>query len=98
MTALDDLGVSVRGVDREAVKPGEAVVMTMHRAKGTEFSKVILVGLGAKSMPPSLKAYEYSEADLQEAVARERSLLYVAASRARDELVVTWSGEPSELL
>lgn len=29
---------------------------------------------------------------------RERSLLYVAASRARDELVVTWSGRRSELL
>ena len=98
VTALDDLGVSVRGVDREAVKPGEPVVMTMHRAKGTEFSNVVLFGLGAKSMPPSLKAYEYSEIDFQEAVARERSLLYVAASRARDELVVTWSGEPSDLL
>ena len=98
VTALDDLGVSVRGVDREAVKPGEPVVMTMHRAKGTEFSNLVLFGLGAKSMPPSLKAYEYSEIDFQEAVARERSLLYVAASRARDELVVTWSGEPSDLL
>jgi superfamily I DNA/RNA helicase len=98
VTALDDLGVSVRGVDREAVKPGEPVVMTMHRAKGTEFSNVVLFGLGAKSMPPSLRAYEYSEVDLQEALTRERSLLYVAASRARDELVVTWSGEPSDLL
>ena len=29
---------------------------------------------------------------------RERSLLYVAASRARDALVVTWSGERSALL
>lgn len=98
VTALDDLGVSVRGVDREAVKPGEPVVMTMHRAKGTEFSKVVLFGLGAKSMPPSLKAHEYSDVGLHEAVTRERSLLYVAASRARDELVVTWSGEPSALL
>jgi hypothetical protein len=29
---------------------------------------------------------------------RERSLLYVAASRARDELVITYHGSPSELL
>jgi ATP-dependent exoDNAse (exonuclease V) alpha subunit len=29
---------------------------------------------------------------------RFRSLLYVAASRARDELVVTWKGSPSALL
>lgn len=29
---------------------------------------------------------------------RERSLLYVTDSRARDVLAVTWSGTPSELL
>jgi ATP-dependent exoDNAse (exonuclease V) alpha subunit len=29
---------------------------------------------------------------------RERSLLYVAATRARDELVVSWNGKPLELL
>lgn len=29
---------------------------------------------------------------------RERALLYVAASRARDALMITLSGEPSELL
>lgn len=91
VTALDDLGVAVRGVDREAIKPGEPVVMTMHRAKGTEFSKVILFGLGAKTSQSNLQAYEFSEADLEEAKARERSLLYVAASRARDELVVSAS-------
>ena len=33
-----------------------------------------------------------------EALLRERSLLYVASSRARDALVVTWSGKCSELL
>lgn len=96
VTALGDLGVTVRGVDREAIKPGAPVVMTMHRAKGTEFSRVILFGLRPKTAPPGLKAYEYSDADLQEATARERSLLYVAASRARDQLVVTRSGDPSD--
>jgi superfamily I DNA/RNA helicase len=29
---------------------------------------------------------------------RERSLLYVVCSRARDELVVTWAGAPSPFL
>ena len=29
---------------------------------------------------------------------RERSLLYVSATRARDELVVLWSVEPSDML
>jgi superfamily I DNA/RNA helicase len=38
------------------------------------------------------------EGDQAEALQRERSLLYVAATRARDELVNIHSGEPSELL
>ncbi|MBV7292288.1 hypothetical protein [Corynebacterium sp. TAE3-ERU16] len=33
-----------------------------------------------------------------EAMRRERSLLYVAASRARDELLVTTGGAPPECL
>ena len=33
-----------------------------------------------------------------EALLRERSLLSVAASRARDELVVSWTDQPSPLL
>jgi superfamily I DNA/RNA helicase len=45
-----------------------------------------------------LKAYDYDDEELSEAQLRERSLLYVAASRARDELVVTYSGTPSSLL
>lgn len=94
VTALDELGVPVRGVDREAIRPGEPVVMTMHRAKGTEFSRVILFGLGAKAKARS----DVSDADAAEAITRERSLLYVAASRARDELVATWSGPPSALI
>lgn len=38
------------------------------------------------------------EEERADAELRERSLLYVAASRARDELVVTWSGRASALL
>ena len=34
-------------------------------------------------------------ADRPAALDRERSLFYVACTRARDELVVTWSGAPS---
>jgi superfamily I DNA/RNA helicase len=94
VTSLNELGIDVRAVDREAVHPGEPVVMTMHRAKGTEFTKVILFGLGATTTG-TRRAHETSATDLEEAMARERSLLYVAASRARDELAVTWSGEPS---
>lgn len=39
-----------------------------------------------------------TDVDREDALRREKSLLYVSASRARDELVVVWTGEPSELL
>ena len=45
-----------------------------------------------------MRDYEFSDEDKADALLRERSLLYVAASRARDELVVTWSGDPSGLM
>ncbi len=67
------------------------MVMTMHRAKGMEFTKVILFDVSASSIPAGLRNFEFSEEDQADAQLRERSLLYVAASRARDELVVTWS-------
>ena len=38
------------------------------------------------------------EAERADAMQRERSLFYVAATRARDELVVLWSGEPTSFL
>lgn len=98
VTGLGERGVDVRPVDNEPVKPGPPVAMTMHRAKGTEFSKVLLFGVNGKSLPKVLKGSDYSDDEKQDALLRERSLLYVAASRARDELVVTWSGEASELL
>jgi superfamily I DNA/RNA helicase len=72
--------------------------MTMHRSKGMEFAKVILVGIGAKSLPRAYLIDEVADEDRSDVLQRERSLLYVAATQARDELVVMYSGEPSALL
>jgi superfamily I DNA/RNA helicase len=72
--------------------------MTMHRAKGTEFSDVLLFGVGASSLPNPSVLNGLSESDRDDALLRERSLLYVAATRARDQLACTWSGARSPLL
>lgn len=98
VSGLAERGVETRAVDRAEPKPGAPVVMTMHRAKGTEFAKVLLFGISHGSVPFNLRDYEYDDAEAADALLRERSLLYVAASRARDELAVTWSGKQSELL
>lgn len=98
VSGLGERGVTVRAVDREQVKSGFPVVMTMHRAKGTEFSRVLLFGIDAGALPRQLRDSRYSDDAWADALLRERSLLYVAATRARDELALSWSGEPSELL
>jgi superfamily I DNA/RNA helicase len=72
--------------------------MTMHRAKGTEFSRVLLFGIDSGALPRQLRDSRYSPDAWDDARLRERSLLYVAATRARDELALSWSGAPSQLL
>lgn len=96
---LDERGVSVRLVDaNREVRPGKPIVMTMHRAKGMEFSRLVLFDVSRDSIPAEYAIDRLSDGDRKDAMLRERSLLYVAATRARDELVVMWRGEPSELL
>ena len=98
VTGLAERGVAIRAVDREHIKPGQPVAMTMHRAKGTEFSKVLLFGVDQGAIPRPLRDEQYAEDAWADALLRERSLLDVAATRARDELAVSWSGDPSQLL
>lgn len=63
-----------------------------------EFSRVILSGADDKHVPAVATMRNVPDEERAEALLRERSLLYVASSRARDALVVTWSGKRSELL
>ena len=91
-------GIEVRAVDREAAGRGRPVVMTMHRAKGLEFRKVLLFDVSKNAIPRPLRDQQYSDADRDDALLRERSLLYVAATRARDQLAISWNGEASPLI
>ncbi|AHC24851.1 MULTISPECIES: 3'-5' exonuclease [Mycobacteriaceae] len=95
---LGERGVTVRAVDKNAPTPGQPLVMTMHRAKGMEFSRVVLAGADEKHVPSPATLRNVPDEERAEALLRERSLLYVASSRARDALVVTWSGKQSGLL
>jgi superfamily I DNA/RNA helicase len=98
VSGLAERGVTIRAVDREHIKAGQPVAMTMHRAKGTEFAKVLLFGVDEGAIPRPLRDEQYAEDAWADALLRERSLLYVAATRARDQLALSWSGDPSELL
>ncbi|MBE6484825.1 MAG: ATP-dependent helicase [Actinomycetaceae bacterium] len=98
VAGLAERGLEVRPVGRDTAKRGQPVVMTMHRAKGLEFRKVLLFGIGEDVIPRSVREQSYSEQDKSDALLRERSLLYVAASRARDQLAISWNSAPSPLL
>lgn len=95
---LGERGVTVRALDKNSPFPGYPLVLTMHRAKGMEFSRVILSGADDKHVPSPATLRNVPDEERAEALLRERSLLYVASSRARDALVVTWSGQRTVLL
>jgi len=98
-TALQEGGVAVELLQKEGGGNAEAVkIASMHRAKGTEFSRVIVIGVEAGVVPLDWVFETQPESDHPAVRARERSLFYVACSRARDELIVTWSGRPSSFL
>lgn len=81
-------------LDRPGVRVG-----TMHRAKGLEFKAVWVAGVEAGLLPLS-KALQAAvdQSARDDAINLERSLLYVAMTRARHQLTLSWSGRPSEFL
>lgn len=97
--ALEAAGVDVHALDDETpLSATQASVGTMHRAKGLEFRAVAVVGCDQGALP-SPKALEVADdADRDAAIEQERQLLYVATTRARERLLVTSSGVPSEFL
>ncbi len=73
---------------------------TMHAMKGLEFRAVAVLGVSAGAVPftrevtPAEVDRLQHEADLL----RERCLLFVACTRAREALRVSWSGRASEFI
>ncbi len=81
---------------RGAAGPG-VQLMTIHRAKGLEFRAVFVVGCSADWFPAPYLGDD-DEAGRAEHEARERRLLYVAMTRARELLWVSGAGGMSPLV
>lgn len=84
-----DLGAFVDDLDRRAGEQhapvADAVTLaTIHSAKGLEWDAVFVAGMHEKMMP-------INQAQTPAEVEEERRLLYVAMTRARDELSVSWA-------
>lgn len=76
LTDMDDEGTQ----DKECV-----TLMTIHAAKGLEFDAVFVVGMEEMLFPSQLSI------DSPRALEEERRLCYVAMTRARKHLVLTWA-------
>jgi mRNA-degrading endonuclease RelE of RelBE toxin-antitoxin system len=77
----------------------EVSVGTMHLAKGLEFRVVVAMACDDEIIPLQERIASITdEADLKEAYDTERHLLYVACTRARDQLLVTAKEPASEFL
>jgi mRNA-degrading endonuclease RelE of RelBE toxin-antitoxin system len=85
-----------------AQKPDDdalAVVGIMHMAKGLEFRAVLIIACDEGALPLATRVEDVAdEFELDEVIATERQLLYVAATRARDRLFVSGVAPGSEFL
>ena len=71
---------------------GDAVtLMTLHGSKGLEFPAVIICGVQKGVLPYESGRHPSDEEE-------ERRLLFVGMTRAREELVLTWTAQPSPFL
>lgn len=78
---------------------GYATISTMHLAKGLEFRVVAVMACDDEVIPLQERIETVSdESDLEEVYNTERHLLYVACTRARDDLLVTAVAPASEFL
>ena len=92
--AGDDPAEPASDGDQQAVS-----VLTIHKAKGLEFPVVFLIGLVDGRFPlrrradrlPPLALGDVTADGLEAPFAEERRLCYVAMTRARDELHLSWS-------
>jgi len=78
---------------------GHVSIITMHLAKGLEFRAVVVMACDDEVIPLQERIETVGDdADLQEVYDTERHLLYVACTRARDQLLVTGVAPASEFL
>lgn len=75
-------GLAASGEEEEGGPPQSIRLMTIHAAKGLEFQAVFVVGLEEGILP---------HARCMDNLEEERRLFYVAVTRAKERLFLTWS-------
>ena len=98
--AIAEAGLKAVELDANTdAKTGFVSVGTMHLAKGLEFRTVVVAACDDEILPLQTRIEAVSDdADLEEVYNTERHLLYVACTRARDNLLVIGVDPVSEFL
>ncbi len=96
--ALEKAGLTGHWLnDEQPPSNADASLGTMHRAKGLEFKVVAIMGCDNDLLPLAYGMKDLvDDADREAYVEQERNLLYVACTRARERLLVTYTGKPSQ--
>ena len=99
-TAVKQAGLLFKVLDDHVeTTTGHVSISTMHLAKGLEFRAVVVMACDDEVVPLQERIEMVGDdADLQEVYDTERHLLYVACTRARDQLLVTAVAPASEFL
>jgi mRNA-degrading endonuclease RelE of RelBE toxin-antitoxin system len=85
--------------DHTQTTPGHVSICTMHLAKGLEFRAVAVMACDDEVVPLQQRIESVTDdTDLEEVYNTERHLLYVACTRARDQLMVSGVEPVSEFL
>ncbi len=98
--AIKSAGIPFVEIDeRMETQTGRLSLATMHGAKGLEFRAVVVMACDDEVVPLQERIESVAdESDLEEAYHTERHLLYVACTRARDQLLITAVKPGSEFL
>ncbi len=98
--AAKEAGLVVALPDDEMQQTSRALrICTMHLAKGLEFRGIVVMACDDEIVPLQDRiASVTDDSDLQEVYDTERHLLYVACTRARDQLLITGVNPASEFL
>lgn len=98
--ASHGIAAAVLDADGSEGEPHQLAVGTMHRIKGLEFRCVAVVDAGSQYLPlhAALTPVADDPVEHERNVLQERCLLYVACTRARDRLYITWTGQPSKFV
>ena len=100
--ALNSKGLKTHSIsrDRQDSSTTQGIrLATMHRVKGLEFDHVIAAGVNHDKLPLSASLDRLDDTGLRKStIVKERSLMYVTATRAKKSLLITSHGKPSPFI